>query len=229
MDDKKFEELLEKAFEIHQYNEISGEPSDVELLEAAPFTDKQLEDVKKMCQKEKKPAWAKYVSRAAAIAVCVCLTGFGLMMTNPVIRATVTENIVKCIESGFNIDFTEAEDDKNINIGKTVIGYIPKGFELINDRTEKSAERLSYSYMNSVSEYIVIDIIESSDIELVTEGKHHDLKYIDINGYTGYISYSDIQEQGSVYFGNSSFTVAISGMTEREELIEIAENIIIKG
>ncbi len=228
MDDKKFEELLGKAFEIEQYNESSREPSSEELSEAAPFTDKQLEDVRKMCQKERRLPWAKYVSRAAAIVLCVTIAGFGVMMIDPGIRATVGDSIVKYIEEGFNIDFTGAKDRTRVDIEETVIGYIPEGFELLEDRTVEDSDTLSYSYINQEGEYIVIDILASSDIELITEDYHHDLKYLDIGKYTAYISYSETQKQGSVYFGNSSFTVAISGMTDREELIKIAENIEIK-
>lgn len=229
MDERKFEELLGKAFEIEQYNESTREPSKKELDEAAPFTDKQLEYVRKVSRKEKKLPWTKYLGRVAAVILCISVSSFAVVLTDPDIRAMVSENIVKYIEEGFNIDFTEANDDTTVDISETVIGYIPEGFELLNDRTEEGKDSLSYSYMNSDGEYIVIDIIASSDIELITEDEHHDLKPCNIGYYTGYISYSETQSQGSVYFGNSCFTVAISGMTARDELVKIASNIEIKG
>lgn len=228
MDEKKFEELLGKAFEVQNDKEISRQPQMKELSEAAPFTQKQLDDVKRMCKKEKKSVWKKYIGSVAAVILCVSVAGFGIMLTNPGMRATVGDNIVKFIEEGFNIDFTEAGDDRPVDISETVIGYIPKGFERIEERSEKTAESISYSYVNDKDEYIVIDILSSSDIELVTEDQHHELEPFYVDKYLAYISYSDTQHQGSIYFGNSSFTVAISGMTDRDELIKIAENIKIK-
>ncbi len=227
-DDKMFEELLEKAFNEQYDEEITSEPTLEELAELYPVTAKQRKDAKRISRQSRKPVWVSYIGKAAAILLCVSLAGFGAMMIDPGIRATVGDSIVKYIEEGFNIDFTEAKDPTSIDIAETVIGYIPEGFELLPDRTEEKIDSLSYSYMNADGEYIVIDILASSDIELITEDEHHELKYFNIDGYTGYISYSDTQKQGSVYFGNRSFTVAISGMTDREELIKIAENIEIK-
>ncbi|MBR6514365.1 MAG: DUF4367 domain-containing protein [Clostridia bacterium] len=227
-DDKLFEEMLEKAF-CEEYNqELSNEPSMEELRQLYALGAKQKREAKALSGKRRKPVWMGYTVKAAAIILCVSLSGFGLLMTDSGIRAAVTENVVKYIEEGFNIDFTQAQDDQTIDIAGTVIGYIPEGFELINERTEENADSLSYSYVNDSGEYIVIDILTSSDIELMSEDEHHDLGYLNIDGYTAYISYSDSQRQGSVYFGNSYFTVAISGMTDREELIKIAENIEIK-
>ncbi len=227
-DDKMFEELLEKAFNEQYNEELTSEPTLEELGELYPVTAKQRRDAKRMSRQSRKPVWLSYIGKAAAILLCVSLTGFGAMMIDPGIRATVGDSIVKYIEEGFNIDFTEANDPTSIDIEETVIGYIPEGFELIGDRTEESSDSLSYSYMNADGEYIVIDILASSDIELITEDEHHELKFRNIGKYNGYISYSDLQGQGSVYFGNSYFTVAISGMTSRDELIKIAENIEIK-
>ncbi|MBQ4602201.1 MAG: DUF4367 domain-containing protein, partial [Clostridia bacterium] len=89
-------------------------------------------------------------------------------------------------------------------------------------------DTISHIYENSVGEYIIIDIEQSSDIRLMTDAGTHETELYRINGYEGYISYSEELSQGSVYFGSSYFTVAISGMTERDELIKIAENIKLK-
>ncbi len=227
-DDKLFEEMLEKAF-IKQYTEeLNTEPTVEEMDILYPITLRQKRDALRLSKKQSKPMWVTGLCRAAVILLCVCLTGFTAMMMDPGIRATVEDGIVKYIEQGFNIDFTEARDKRGIDISETVIGYIPAGFELISDRTEETDDSLSYTYMNENGEYIVIDILASSDIELITEDEHHELKFRNIGKYNGYIAYSDSQKQGSVYFGNSYFTVAISGMTDRNQLIKIAENIEIK-
>lgn len=227
-DDKLFDELLDKAFNEQYNEEIQSAPAIEELKAEYPFTDKHMADAVRLTRKNRKPLWAGYIGKAAAVLLCLSLAGFGLVMTDPGIRATVGDSIVKYIEEGFNIDFTEAKDSASIDIDETLIGYIPDGFELLPERTEEKEDSLSYSYMNADGKYIVIDILASSDIELITEDEHHDLKLHHIGGYTGYISYSESQRSGSVYFGNRSFTVAISGMTDRAELIKIAENIEIK-
>ena len=228
LDDKLFEQALEQAFNEQYNEELMTEPTMDELNRLYPVSAKQIKEAKRLSKEKRKPVWTKYLGRAAAVILCFSISGFGLIMIDPDIRATVGDSIVKYIEDGFNIDFTESTDNESIDIPETSIGYIPEGFELLEDRTEEGTDSLSYSYMNRSGEYIVIDILSSSDIELVSENEHHDLKLHHIGEYTGYIAYSETQRQGSVYFGNSRFTVAISGMTSRDELIKIAENIEIK-
>lgn len=226
MDDKRFEELLGKAFEEEQKNTDSREPSLEELRVAVPFTDKQLEDVKRMCKKEKRTPWVRYVGRAAAILLCVCLTAFGAMMTNSDIRAAVGEGIAQFVDEYINIDFSESSKKENIDITKTEIGYIPEGFELESDLSD--SEKLSLVYCDADDSYLFIDVVAGGEIFISYEIDEHNVTYININGYDGYITYDELTRQGSVCWGNSNFTVVISGFTSREELIKTAENISIK-
>ncbi len=223
MDDKRFEELLGKAFEIEQYNEILRDPSAKELSEAAPFTDNQLEDVKRMCKKDRKPVWAKYIGRAAAIILCISLAGFGLMMTDPGIRATVGDSITKFVDEYINIDFSESSKEQPVDISKAEMGYIPKGFELQEDLSDD--EKISLVYTDSDDNYLFIDVVSSGEILISYERDEHNVTYININGYDGYVTYDEVTRQGSVCWGNSNFTVVISGFTSRDELIKTAENI----
>lgn len=223
MDDKRFEELLGKAFEIEQYNEISRDPSVEELRDAAPFTDKQLKDVKRMCKNDRKSVWAKYIGKAAAIILCVSLAGFGLMMTDPGIRATVGDSITKFVDEYINIDFSESSKEQIADISKAKIGYIPEGFELKENLSDD--QKLSMVYTDSSDNYLFIDVVASGEILISYELDEHNVTYININGYDGYITYDETICQGSVCWGNSNFTVVISGFTSRDELIKTAESI----
>ncbi len=223
MDDKKFEELLGEAFETQQKNEISRDPSLQELSAVAPFTDKQLEDVKRMCKKDRKSVWTKYIGRAAAIILCVSLAGFGLMMTDPGIRATVGDSITKFVDEYINIDFSESSKEQPVDISKAEIGYIPESFELKEDLSDD--QKLSMVYTDSSDNYLFIDVVASGEIFISYERDEHNVTYININGYDGYITYDETNRQGSVCWGNSNFTVVISGFTSRDELIKTAENI----
>ena len=225
MDEKKFEELLGKAFEIEEYNKSTEEPSAEELSKAAPFTDKQLEDVKRMCKKEKKLPWTKYLGRVAVVILCFAISGFGVMMFDPDIRAAVSENITKFVDEYINIDFSESTKTQSIDITKTKIGYIPKGFELKEEKTDD--DKLSCVYTDSSENYLFIDVVPSGEIFISYELEEHTVTLIRINGYDGYITYDELTSQGSVCWGNSNFTVVISGFTSREELIRTAESITV--
>ena len=223
MDDKRFEELLGKAFEIEQNNQASHEPSKEELFEAAPFGEKQLEYVKRISKKNKKLPWTKHVARAAAILLCVSLAGFGLLMTDPGIRATVSDNIARFVDEYINIDFSESSKEQPVDISKAEVGYVPKGFELQDDLSDD--EKISLVYADGNDNYLFIDVVASGEILISYELDEHNVTYLKINGYDGYVTYDEVTTQGSVCWGNSNFTVVISGFTSRDELIKIAENI----
>ncbi|MBR4882041.1 MAG: DUF4367 domain-containing protein, partial [Clostridia bacterium] len=203
-------------------------PSDDTLEAMHPFTEEQLKRATELGRKNKKqtPPWKTQLGRAAAIILCVATAAGVITMTDPTIRGHVSNAVTHWIDEYISIDFSDAADDDRIDIKKTRITYITEGFEMTTDSSDKDS--ISHIYQNAEGEYIIIDIEESGDINLMTDSAAHETELYPINGYEGYISYSDELGQGSVYFGSSYFTVAISGMTEREELIKIAENIRFK-
>ncbi len=227
-DDKHFDELLGKAFREQLEKELNNGPTDVTLGMMHPFTEEQMKRAEAMSRKHKKnnAVWKNVLGKVAAILLCLSTVAGVIAMSNPVVRGNVAHAVTHWIDEHISIDFSDAADDDRVDISKTRITYIPEGFALTKDNSDK--DTVSYIYENEAGEYIIIDIEDSSDIKLMTDAGTHETEYHPIGGYEGYISYSDELNQGSVYFGSSYFTVAISGMTQRDELIKIAENIRFK-
>lgn len=227
-DDKHFDELLGKAFRGQLEKELNNGPTDETLGMMHPFTEEQMKRAEAMSRKHKKnnAVWKNVLGKAAAILLCLATTAGVITMSDPVVRGNVSNAVTHWIDEHISIDFSDAADDDRVDISKTRITYIPEGFALTKDNSDK--DTVSYIYENEAGEYIIIDIEDSSDIKLMTDAGTHETEYHPIGGYEGYISYSDELNQGSVYFGSSYFTVAISGMTSRDELIKIAENIRFK-
>jgi len=227
-DDKHFDELLSEAFKGQYEKELNNGPADETLEAMHPFTDGQMKRAAELSRKNKKQnsLWKKQLGKAAAIILCVTAVTGAVTMSNPTIRGHVSNAVTHWVDEYISIDFKDARDDDRIAISKTRITYVPDGFILEKDNSDKDS--ISHIYQNTEGEYIIIDIEESGDINLLTDAGAHDTELCGINGYEGYISYSEELGQGSVYFGSSYFTVAISGMTDRDELIKIAENIEIK-
>lgn len=224
MDDKKFEALLGKAFEIEQNNEISGEPTAKELSELAPFGEKQLEYVKGICKKKKSAPWMKHIGKAAMIIFCISVASFSLLMIDPGVRATVSENVVKLVDEFVNIDFSGSSKELAVDVSEAEIGYIPEGFELSRDLSDD--QKRSLVYADDEDNYLFVDVVASGEIFISYELDEHNVTLLKINGYDGYITYDEATGQGSVCWGNSGFTVVVSGFTSREELIKVAENVI---
>ncbi len=227
-DDKHFDELLGKAFRGQFEKELNNGPADDTLGMMHPFTDEQLKRAEALRRKHKKSnaVWKNILGKAAAILLCLSTAAGVIAMSDPVIRGNVAHAVTHWIDEHISIDFSDAADDDRINISKTRISYIPEGFTLAKDNSDE--DTVSHIYENEIGEYIIIDIEDSADIKLMTDAGTHETEYNPIGSYEGYISYSEELKQGSIYFGSSYFTVAISGMTDRDELIKIAENIVFK-
>ena len=227
-DDRQLDELLAKAFTRQYEKELNNGPTDGDLAAMHPFTEEQLKKAEALSRKHEKRGalWAKGVGKAAAIILCIAAAAGAVTMTDPVVRANVSHAVTHFIDDFISVDFSDASDDGEIDIAATRITYIPEGYKLETDNSD--TDTVSHIYQNDMGEFIIIDVESSSDIRLLTENEEHGFELTRINGYEAYVSYSEELKQGSVYFGNSYFTVAISGMTERDELIKIAENIVFK-
>lgn len=228
IDDKQFDELLSSAFKKQYENEINNGPSDDDLNKMYPFTDKLQNKARELSRKNKKERslWKKSLGKAAAILLCITATSAVIAMANPTIRGNVSEVVGDWIDEYILIDFADASHDDKVDITKARVNYIPNGYSLKENNSDE--ESISYIYSNDKEEYIIIDITDSKDIKLLTENESHELRIYNINGYEGYMSYSEEMKQGSIYFGSSYFTVAVSGMAQKDELIKIAENIVFK-
>ena len=227
-DDRQLEELLGKAFTRQYENELNNGPADDDLAAMHPFTEEQMKKAEALSRKHKKRGalWAKGLGKAAAVILCIATAAGVLSMTDPTVRANLSHAVTHFVDDFISVDFSDAAEDGEIDIASTRVTYIPEGYKLETDNSDENT--LSHIYQNDNGEFILIDVETSSDIRLLTENDAHDFELTRINGYEAYISYSEDMTQGSVYFGNSYFTVAISGMTERDELIKIAENIVFK-
>lgn len=227
-EDKQLDELLSDAFRLQYENEINNGPTDQDLEAMHPFTQEHMKKAEELSRKHKKrkSLWRTQLGKAAAIILCVVTAAAVITMSNPVIRGNVSNAVTHLIDEYISIDFANAGDNEKIDISKTRITYIPEGYALTEDHSEK--ERISHIYSNDEGEYIIVDIENSRDIELASDNNTHEVEMRSINGYEGYVSYSEELKQGSVYFGSKYFTVAVSGMTEYDELIRIAENIVFK-
>ena len=227
-EDKLFDELLKNAFTEQYKKETKNGPTDEDLSAMHPFTEEHMKKAEALRRKNKKDRslWKKGLGKVAAIILCVATAGSVITLSNPDIRGRVSKAVARWIDEYIAVDFSDASGENEIDIAKTHINYIPEGFSLIEDNSDN--ETVSHIYENEKGDVIIIDIEISSDIKLMTENNAREFEYHSVNGYEGYVSYSEEMMQGSVYFGTSYFTVAISGMSEKDELIKIAENIVFK-
>ncbi len=107
-----------------------------------------------------------------------------------------------------------------------VIGYIPEGFEF-DSATDGPGVKENY-YFNEQGDHLVVGIYESEGHSSYYDSENSEYEEITINGQNGYLMYNEAESTGSIAFGDTSFSVSITGKVAKEELIKIAENITVK-
>ena len=221
-----FEAVLQRAFCDYTDKQLDSYP-DCETLAkkySLPKKEKRAFDRAIKEAKYKKPLIRVYLSRAAVIFLCIVALGAGAMMASPTVRAAAKNVIIEWFEKYAHFSFvsTEAGASDFENIEGVEIGYIPKGFELVN--TDKSPFSITYFYYSADKEYY-IDVFSNNENELFADNENSEYKEIEINNRQSWIVYDDSNDYGSLIITGSKISVSISGNLPKKELIKIAENI----
>ena len=118
---------------------------------------------------------------------------------------------------------------ENIKPGETKnydelnIGYIPEGFEL--ESSNEDVGLREYVYTANEGEYIFIGIYSSDSANVAMDIEDIDYDEMTINNNKAYIVYDEVDGAGAIVVGNSQYTISITSVTDKSELIKIAENI----
>lgn len=180
---------------------------------------------------------ATYIKRIAAVFLIVLSVSFIVVITDPGIRASVFHNIFKDYKNKTEVHF-EQLDDEDSHSGYTgvEIGYIPEGFEMIEDHSThpyysyeyRSKDHIGTRYERRIS--ITVSDPENSTIGFSPENS--DVREIEINGFLGYLFVSDTETDdpldppiSAVLYGNKSLIVFVQAEVDATEILKIAKNI----
>ena len=72
---------------------------------------------------------------------------------------------------------------------------------------------------------MIVGIYSSNTTEATIDIEHAEYEEMSINVHEAYISYKEIEQTGVLVMGNSKYTVSITMVSEKSELIKVAENI----
>lgn len=235
--DNVFDGILTAALNEFITEELRLLPTDDELSVMYPTSEKQLKQYRKKAkQKQRKaPTLPVYLKRIAVIALAVISVTFGVLMTNEGVRAAIVKSFITWYDKYVEFDFSryeepekeeEEETDPLAAIDALVIGYVPEGY-ILSESVEDPGFR-QYVYMTDTGEYLVIEICTSNGSSIGLDHVNSDLEKLSLNGKDMYLSYNDTDQYGSIVFGNKMYTMSISGLIAKDELIKIAENITAK-
>jgi hypothetical protein len=157
----------------------------------------------------------KVLKSAAAIFVAFAVLFGGTIAVSPTVRATVSG----VIRSWF-YDRTEYRSAVQVEEKEWVIGYIPEGFEKVEE-FEPTGLRI-YENNDGVLIYIII-----WDGKIEIDNEHSVFYETEINGWTADIYESNDPEYPNIImlYGDAGVIISINSMIELDEIIKIAASI----
>ncbi|MBR6808262.1 MAG: DUF4367 domain-containing protein [Clostridia bacterium] len=232
-----FEGVLTTALHTYMEWELDSLPSDEELSVMYPTSQKMLKKYRKKAKSahRKGPVAVVYLRRVAVIFLAVISLIFGVMMTDADVRAAVVESVVTWCGKYVKIDFknssapaqtktnSNSESAPTPDMESLVIEYVPEGY-ILSTEIEEIGYR-EYLYMTETGEYLLISIENTNNIGIGLDVESSELEKFTVNGHEAYLSYNHTDQVGTLVFGNKVYTVSVTGIIAKSELIKIAENI----
>lgn len=156
---------------------------------------------------------------AVLIAGCV---GFVTMISIPKVRAAVAEVVIEFFEKYVSFDFTRS-GDSSAREGEYTFGYIPDGFELVEQYEDPltkewvykdgNGSKLTISCSNTKATIFMNDIAQAEYLE------------IEVNGCRAYFMDTGVYNSERLIFDDRKNVFTIVGNLPKEEFLKIAENI----
>lgn len=235
--DEVLEGLISAALNEYIEAESKKVPDDEQLAKMYPLSKKEKRWLRRKTKEKEynKPLALVYLSRAAVIFLCVVSLSFAALMTNSGVRAAVVDAVMTWYENYVFIEFSKSDKEPepiiDDNGEKLVpgfddlsIGYVPERFDLTS-QVESSSDR-EYVYYAENGDYFLIAIYDSKGVGIAADTEYTEYEPIKINGNDGHIFYNEEDHYGVLVFGNSQYTVWLSAICDKSELIEVAESIV---
>lgn len=232
--DEVFEGILTAALNEFIETEMNSMPSDEEIAKMYPAPKKLIKVYRRKAKEQKYhiPLPFLYLKRVAVVFLAIISISFGVLATSEEVRAAIVNTVVTWYDKFIQLDFTRSDEtiEQNgestepiINVSDLVIGYIPSQYELASS-TEESQFR-EYIYTTESGDYMLIGIYSSESTEVANDIEVMNYEQLTINGNEAYILYNESERMGSVIIGNRGYTIVISSISEKEDILKVAENI----
>ena len=225
MSEIEFDEILTAALYRASELDIENTPSNSELDELVQPSKRFQRKMKALLHNPKaytrnirRPLYIKMMRVAAAIFIALAVLFSATMAVSPTVRATVANFVRTWLE-----DRTEYSVPPQDLHRAWTFGYIPEGFELVEEINLGLI--LLYTYENSNSEEILISISTGSQI---VDNEHSDFYSTRINGNDADVYVSNDIEYPSIVImihEQTGMKIMLQSEINIEEIIKIAENI----
>jgi len=224
-DDNGFEKLLTAALYRAAELDCKDMPSDEELEQTVrPSQSFQrrmkamLRNPNKYLQNQRRPIYLRALRSVAAAVIALTVLIGAAVAVSPTVRAAVI-GLVRI----WLVDRVEYETPLNVKNPEWTIGYIPEGFEVIDEVVNE----LKSFYVYENSDGIPIMIIISSGKQIV-DNEHSVYYQITVNGYSADVYESNDPQYPNmlvIYEDKTGMLITIISEISLSELTKIGENI----
>ena len=221
--DEKLKNSLMEAMEL-DVARLKEQTANTPPHTFSPEFERNMEKlIKQVERKSKMRAAFRYV---AAVLVVTLLTGGIIFIGSDSLRASeMSISIREWFANFFTVeDGTRGRKESDALFDKSQIGYMPEGFELVEEHS--SFAMVQYKYINSVNDWIVIRISKAKVSTAVDNKNINNEVRVNSAGYEYALTYKEDSSESVVFWiDDESIYYFISGTIDSTELIEIMNNI----
>ena len=222
LSDELFEVVLKQAVYDAEQADQAELPDSAALNETYPMPQSLQEEFAALRKKQQQRGErGRLAKRIAVIAVSLVTVVCGALMTQPEIRAGVSQIVVQQFQKFalFHHD-DNGEPTHFLTVDDVEIGYVPEGYDVVNQIINETQRTLFYQ-RESNNFIISITLNTAHDIQIDNE---HSYDIIYRNQREMHISYNPATQSGAIVIPDEIITIAVSGNIAKDELIRIAEN-----
>lgn len=184
--------------------------------------------IKDQMPRKKKRTYSRPRYVAAAAAAVVVIGGFGLTGGAKLYASETNIPILKWMENFFvtehDTDQVKGENSNEVLFDQAQIGYLPEGFELVEEIVRES--KILYTYENTENNYIILEIWcdkTLSGMDNAETGKWMDINEAGLEYY--YIYKSDSDRHMFEWLDKSNKCYILSGDIAKAELEQVMNGI----
>ncbi len=229
VDESIFEAVLAQAFleasEKDMEHIFKEEQKTPEYPEKFQKTERKKYD--KICRETyTTPYWVTSLKRAASFILIIGFTCSIIMFSAPTIRAEFFNLTTEFFEKYFSISL--ANKTSGYETSDYIFKYIPD--YLVDIEVDENPVSSVYTFTSvDGEEYVSINIYQGHFDTAQYDNEHIFIEDISINGYSGYILKSTIEDTCEILWTDNVFLVSVYGNISVEELLKISENIVEKS
>lgn len=162
---------------------------------------------------------------AAVVVVCIMISGILLTQSSSLRASALRIDILEWLDEFFTVeDGNVGKTEDNILFEESQIGYLPAGFEKVNE--ELAFSQVQLEYQGSEDEYIKFRIYKGKTLSTVDNESAKQEVHVNDAGYEYTIVYRDDSEQITVLWKDEQeICYYLISSLEEQEIINIMNSI----